>query len=77
MSRDDLLAINSKIVADVAEAIKMYSPDAFVICITNPLGASLTRCLYTAAGPQVSVHCSSSRCLLLKVSFFAEPVFRV
>ncbi|CDJ67052.1 malate dehydrogenase, putative, partial [Eimeria necatrix] len=39
MSRDDLLAINSKIVADVAEAIKMYCPEAFVICITNPLDA--------------------------------------
>lgn len=38
MSRDDLLSINSKIVIDVADSIKVYAPDAFVICITNPLG---------------------------------------
>jgi malate dehydrogenase len=37
MSRDDLLSINGKIVADVAKGIKQYCPDAFVICITNPL----------------------------------------
>ncbi|KAL8449744.1 hypothetical protein Emag_003553 [Eimeria magna] len=39
MSRDDLLSINAKIVMDVADNIKMYAPDAFVICITNPLDA--------------------------------------
>ena len=37
MSRDDLLGINLKIIKQVAEGIKKYSPDAFVICITNPL----------------------------------------
>jgi len=37
MSRDDLLAINLKIIKQVAEGIKDNSPDAFVICITNPL----------------------------------------
>ena len=37
MSRDDLLGINLKIIKQVAEGIKTYSPDAFVICITNPL----------------------------------------
>lgn len=38
MSRDDLLSINSKIVSEVADNIKIHAPDAFVICITNPLG---------------------------------------
>ena len=37
MSRDDLLDINLKIIKQVAEGIKKTSPDAFVICITNPL----------------------------------------
>ena len=37
MSRDDLLGINLKIIKQVAEGIKKYSPNAFVVCITNPL----------------------------------------
>ena len=37
MSRDDLLEINLKIIKQVAEGIKKTSPNAFVICITNPL----------------------------------------
>jgi len=37
MSRDDLLGINLKIIKQVAEGIKQNSPNAFVICITNPL----------------------------------------
>ena len=37
MTRDDLLGINLKIIKQVAEGIKQNSPNAFVICITNPL----------------------------------------
>jgi len=37
MSRDDLLGINLKIIKQVAEGVKHHSPNAFVICITNPL----------------------------------------
>ncbi len=37
MTRDDLLEINLKIIKQVAEGIKNTSPEAFVICITNPL----------------------------------------
>ena len=37
MTRDDLLEINLKIIKQVAEGIKNNSPNAFVICITNPL----------------------------------------
>ena len=37
MTRDDLLEINLKIIKQVAEGIKKNSPNAFVICITNPL----------------------------------------
>ena len=37
MNRDDLLSINLKIIKEVADGIKKNSPNAFVICITNPL----------------------------------------
>jgi len=39
MSRDDLIAINSNVMKQVGEGIKKYAPNAFVICITNPLDA--------------------------------------
>ncbi len=39
MSRDDLLSINTKVMGSVGEGIKAHCPDAFVICITNPLDA--------------------------------------
>jgi len=39
MSRDDLLGINLKVMAAVGAGIKEHAPDAFVICITNPLDA--------------------------------------
>jgi malate dehydrogenase len=37
MSRDDLLSINLSVIAKVGAGIRQYAPDAFVICITNPL----------------------------------------
>jgi len=37
MTRDDLLGTNLKIIKEVAKGVKNYSPNAFVICITNPL----------------------------------------
>ena len=39
MSRDDLVGINTKVMKQVGEGIKQNCPDAFVICITNPLDA--------------------------------------
>jgi malate dehydrogenase len=47
MSRDDLLGINLKVMEQVGAGIKKYAPEAFVICITNPLDAmvwALQRC---------------------------------
>jgi malate dehydrogenase len=44
MSRDDLISVNSKIMQSVAEGIKQYAPDAFVIVISNPLDAMVTLC---------------------------------
>ncbi|HWC62547.1 MAG TPA: malate dehydrogenase [Rhizomicrobium sp.] len=39
MSRDDLVAINLKVMAAVGDGIKAHAPNAFIICITNPLDA--------------------------------------
>ncbi len=39
MSRDDLLGINLKVMRAVGEGIKAHAPNAFVMCITNPLDA--------------------------------------
>ena len=39
MSRDDLIGINAKVMAAVGDGIRKNCPDAFVICITNPLDA--------------------------------------
>ena len=39
MSRDDLIAINVKVISSVAQEIKKYAPEAFVIVVTNPLDA--------------------------------------
>ena len=37
MSRDDLIGINTKVMSQVGAGIKAHCPNAFVICITNPL----------------------------------------
>ena len=39
MSRDDLIGKNAGVIAEVAQGIKTHCPNAFVICITNPLDA--------------------------------------
>lgn len=44
MSRDDLLATNSKIMKAVAEGIKKNAPNSFVIVVSNPLDAMVTLC---------------------------------
>ena len=44
MSRDDLIEVNSKIMTQVAEGIKKFAPNAFVIVISNPLDAMVTLC---------------------------------
>jgi malate dehydrogenase len=49
MSRDDLLGINLKVMAQVGAGIRKYAPKAFVICITNPLDA-MVWALQTSCG---------------------------
>ncbi len=49
MSRDDLIGINAKVMQAVGNGIKEYCPNAFVICITNPLDV-MVRLLQEASG---------------------------
>lgn len=49
MSRDDLLAINTKVMKAVGEGIKSNCPKAFIICVTNPLDV-MVKVLQDAAG---------------------------
>jgi malate dehydrogenase len=51
MSRDDLLGINLGVMKAVGEGIKNHAPDAFVICITNPLDAMVWACANSPACP--------------------------
>src|SRR5512136_861531 len=55
MSRDDLIAVNSKIMTSVAEGIKQHAPKAFVIVISNPLDAMVTLCQKVTGFPKSRV----------------------
>jgi len=56
MSRDDLLEINLKVMEQVGAGIKKYAPEAFVICITNPLDAMVWALnKITGLSPQMTV----------------------
>lgn len=55
MSRDDLLAINLKVMEQVGAGIRKYAPDAFVICITNPLDAMVWALQRTSGLPAEKV----------------------
>ena len=49
MSRDDLIATNAGIVKSVTEQVVKHSPDAIIICVSNPLDV-MTYCTYLTAG---------------------------
>ncbi|MGE0230877.1 MAG: malate dehydrogenase [Flavobacteriaceae bacterium] len=55
MSRDDLLEINLKVMEQVGAGIKKYAPEAFVICITNPLDAMVWALQKTSGLPKNKV----------------------
>jgi malate dehydrogenase len=55
MSRDDLLSINLKVMEQVGSGIKKYAPNAFVICITNPLDAMVWALQKTCGLPKQMV----------------------
>jgi len=55
MSRDDLIATNAKIIQSVAENVAKYSPNAFVIIITNPLDIMVQHFQNISKMPQKNV----------------------
>src|SRR5215208_7191597 len=55
MSRDDLLSINLKVMEQVGSGISKYAPNAFVICITNPLDAMVWALQKTCGLPKQMV----------------------
>ena len=55
MSRDDLLGINLKVMESVGAGIRAHAPDAFVICITNPLDAMVWALQKTSGLPPKKV----------------------
>ena len=55
MSRDELLAVNYKVMKQVGAGLKKYCPDAFVICITNPLDAMVWALRKTSGLPHRKV----------------------
>jgi len=55
MSRDDLLSINLKVMEQVGAGIKKYAPNAFVVCITNPLDAMVWALQKTCGLPKQMV----------------------
>src|ERR1700755_1732012 len=55
MSRDDLLSINLKVMEQVGAGIKKYAPNAFIICITNPLDAMVWALQKTCGLPKQMV----------------------
>jgi malate dehydrogenase len=55
MSRDDLLGINLKVMEQVGAGIRKYAPNAFVVCITNPLDAMVWALQKTSGLPKPMV----------------------
>ena len=55
MSRDDLLEINLKVMEQVGAGLRKYAPDAFVICVTNPLDAMVWALQKTSGLPRNKV----------------------
>jgi malate dehydrogenase len=55
MSRDELLAVNYGVMKQVGEGLKKYCPDAFVVCITNPLDAMVWALRKTSGLPHRKV----------------------
>ena len=72
MSRDDLLGINLKVMEQVGAGIKKYAPNAFVICITNPLDA-MVWALQKFSGLSASKVSAWLACWILHGSVISSP----
>ena len=77
MSRDDLLGINLKVMKAVGEGIKNNAPDAFVICITNPLDAMVWALREFSGLPANKVVCMAGVLDSARFSHFLAEEFGV
>ena len=73
MSRDDLLGINLKVMEQVGAGIKKYAPNAFVICITNPLDAMVWALQKSCGLPQQQGRRHGRRARLARASAISSP----
>ena len=73
MSRDDLLGINLKVMEQVGAGIKKYAPNAFVICITNPLDAMVWALQKSCGLPQQHGGRHGRRARLARASAISSP----
>jgi len=77
MSRDDLINTNLGIIKDVAENVKKYTPDAFVIVISNPLDA-MVYALHKVAGLKDNMICGMAGVLdSARFRFFVAEALHV
>ena len=77
MSRDDLLATNTSIIKSVAENIKKFAPNAFVIVITNPLDAMVYVMQKVSALPKNKVVGMAGVLDSSRMSYFLSQEFNV
>ena len=74
MSRDDLLEINLKVMEQVGAGIAKYAPEAFVICITNPLDAMVWALQRFSGLPSTQSHRHGRRARLARASAISSPM---
>ncbi len=77
MSRDDLLDINLKVMEAVGKGIKQHAPDAFVICITNPLDAMVWALQHVTGLPANKVVGMAGVLDSARFSYFLAEEFKV
>jgi malate dehydrogenase len=77
MTRDDLLGINLKVMEQVGAGLKKYAPNAFVICITNPLDAMVWALQKTSGLPRHMVVGMAGVLDSARVRFFLADEFNV
>src|SRR5579872_4842614 len=72
MSRDDLLGINLKVMESVGAGLREHAPNAFVICITNPLDA-MVWALQKASGLPTKKVSAWPACSIPRASAISSP----
>src|SRR3989337_1658260 len=77
MSRDDLIEINLKVMEQVGAGLRKYAPEAFVICVTNPLDAMVWALQKTSGLPRNTVVGMAGVLDAARVRYFLSQEFDV